>query len=259
MGSQIVALALQAKAEFELAAIGVPEHAKEAGKTLGEVLSVPSKAPVMGERALKAAIRSREIQVLLDVTEAGVAEGYMRAAVDARLPFVSGTTGIPDKTLAEIARLAKKAGVPGVWTPNFSVGVNVFFAAVGHVAKALPGYEVEIVEVHHNQKKDAPSGTAKRAAEIVKRATGVEKTISGREGMVGPRGKEIGIHAVRLGDVVGDHTVYFSGNSERIEVTHRAHSRAAFAAGALVAARWVAEQKEGGLYSMADVLGIKID
>jgi len=175
------------------------------------------------------------------------------------VPFVSGSTGVPKKSLERVAHAAAKAGVAGVWTPNFSLGVNVWWAAVAKVAKLLPNYDVEVVEIHHSQKKYAPSGTAKHAVELVQKATGVDKLVHGRNGITGARGREIGIHAVRLGDVVGDHTVFFSSNAERIELTHRAHTRMAFAAGALVAAQWVAHKKGGGLFSMADVLGISMD
>jgi 4-hydroxy-tetrahydrodipicolinate reductase len=115
---------------------------------------------------------------------------------------------------------------------------------------------VEIIEVHHDKKKDAPSGTAVKAAKIISDATKVDKLVYGREGLVGARGREIGIHAVRLGDVVGEHTVVFAGNKERIELTHRAHSREAFAEGSLAAIRYVAGRKDGRVHSMAEVLGI---
>jgi 4-hydroxy-tetrahydrodipicolinate reductase len=183
----------------------------------------------------------------------------MLAAVDGRTPFVSGSTGVAERDLEKVARTAAKARVAGVWTPNFSVGVNSWWSVLSQVAKALPGYDVEIVEAHHNQKKDAPSGTARKAAAVIQAASGPAKLVHGRQGITGPRGREIGIHAVRMGDVVGDHTAFFVGNAERIEVTHRAHSRMAFAAGALAAAKWVAAKKEGGLFTMADVLGLSAD
>ena len=140
-------------------------------------------------------------------------------------------------------------------SPNFSVGVNVFWKACEVLAKALDGYEVEIIEVHHDKKKDAPSGTAMKAADIISQATDVDKYVYGRQGAVGARGKEIGIHAVRAGDVVGEHTVIFAGNRERIELTHRAHSREAFAEGCITAIRWVNGRKDGEVHTMAEVLG----
>ncbi len=109
----------------------------------------------------------------------------------------------------------------------------MFWKACEVLARSLDGYEVEIIEVHHDKKKDAPSGTAMKAADIISQATNVDKYVYGRQGAVGARGKEIGIHAVRAGDVVGEHTVIFAGNRERIELTHRAHSREAFAEGCI--------------------------
>ena len=140
---------------------------------------------------------------------------------------------------------------------NMSLGVNLLLRLVETAARALPGYDVEIVEAHHRRKKDAPSGTAKELANRLLQALGrgEEALIYGREGMVGARtSEEIAIHAVRGGDIVGDHTVIFAGDGERIELTHRASSRDVFAQGALRAARFLAEQQPG-LYSMQDVLG----
>ena len=114
-------------------------------------------------------------------------------------------------------------------------------------------YDVEIIEAHHNQKKDAPSGTAMTAAEIISKELGGKEFVYGRQGQC-PRGKEIGIHAVRGGDIVGDHTVMFIGNSERIELRHQAHSREVFVSGAVLAAKWVPGQKKGVVYDMNDVL-----
>jgi 4-hydroxy-tetrahydrodipicolinate reductase len=256
MGREIALLAIASPERVDLRAVGASEDSKDAGKRLQALLHLDTPAPVLGEAAFKAALHARKFDVLVEVTGADSALGYMLAAVDARVPFVSGSTAVPDKDLDKVRRTAAKAGVAGVWTPNFSVGVNVWWSVLDKVARALPGYDVEIVEAHHNQKKDAPSGTAARAVDVLQAASGPSKVVHGRQGITGPRGREIGVHAVRMGDVVGEHTAYFSGNAERIEVTHRAHSRMAFAAGALVAVEWVAAQKKGGLYSMADVLGI---
>ncbi len=259
MGREIVLLAIASPDAFDVVAVGAPQGSKDAGKRLGALLHLESDGEVLPERAFKGALKKGEFDVLVDVTGADSAGPYLKEAVAARTPFVSGSTGVPDAELKKVAALAKRAGVPGVWTANFSVGVNVWWSAVSRVARALPDYDVEIVEAHHNQKKDAPSGTARRAAELIQKASGPKKLVHGRVGITGPRGREIGIHAVRMGDVVGEHTAYFSGNAERIEVTHRAHSRMAFAAGALAAVRWVAQAKQGGLFTMADVLGIAAD
>jgi 4-hydroxy-tetrahydrodipicolinate reductase len=151
--------------------------------------------------------------------------------------------------------------IPVVFAPNFSVGVNLLFYLTKIAAKTLgENYDEEIVEMHHRQKLDAPSGTARRLAEILAEAAGgtyEELARHGRHGDVGARPKRvIGMHALRGGDVVGDHTVHFSTVGERLELTHRASSRDTFASGALRAAVWARAQKPG-LYSMQDVLGLK--
>jgi 4-hydroxy-tetrahydrodipicolinate reductase len=256
MGSEIVKLALAKPEEFEVVAVGAEEKDPHAGRRLSEALAVKSDAEVLGEEALKAALKGRRFDVLIDVTGAESGVAIMRASIEARAKFVSGSTGIATADLDAIAAAARAAGVAGVWTPNFSVGVNVWWSLLDKAARALPGYDIEVVEVHHNQKKDAPSGTAAKAVDVLKAAGAGPGVMHGRQGIVGARGGEIGVHAVRLGDVVGEHTAFFGANAERIEITHRAHSRVAFAAGALTAARWVAAKHEGGLFSMAHVLGV---
>jgi 4-hydroxy-tetrahydrodipicolinate reductase len=173
--------------------------------------------------------------------------------------LVIGTTGHTDAERAAIAAAAEKVAV--VFAPNFSIGVNLLFYLTRLAAQTLgETYDEEIVEMHHRQKLDAPSGTARRLAEILAEASGGtygELAQHGRHGDVGARPKRvIGMHALRGGDVVGDHTVHFSTVGERIELTHRASSRDTFASGALRAAVWARAQRPG-LYSMQDVLGLK--
>ena len=197
--------------------------------------------------------------VLIDFTQPEGCVRNVMAAVQLGRPAVVGTTGLgPDQI--EILRQASQQ-VAVVHAPNMSVGVNLLFKLVQEVASILgPSYDVEIVESHHNRKKDSPSGTALRLAERV--AQGLNWNLDdvirhGREGMVGPRsGREIGMHAVRGGDIVGEHTVMFIGPGERVELTHRAHNRDNFARGALVAAKF-AVTAPPGLYDMQDVLGLK--
>ena len=198
----------------------------------------------------------RSTDVFVDVTSPAAMERNVPQAVKAGVNCVVGTTGLSPSSIEVMERMVAERGTSAVLTPNFSVGVNVFWKSCEMLARALPEYEVEIIELHHDKKKDAPSGTAKRAVEIISAATGVEKVVNGREGMVGPRGREIGVHAVRLGDVVGEHTVIFAGNKERLELTHRAHSREALSEGSLLAIRWVAGKKDGHVHSMAEVLGL---
>ncbi|MEO8638106.1 MAG: 4-hydroxy-tetrahydrodipicolinate reductase [Candidatus Taylorbacteria bacterium] len=183
--------------------------------------------------------------------------------------IVIGTTGHNRDQLQYIKRHANF--IPIVMASNFSIGVNVLFVLVREAAKILgPGFDLEIIEMHHRFKKDAPSGTAKTLTEILKdvrdrqiaKSTDLRQfgtstqTRNGREGITGERPRnEIGIHSVRGGDVVGDHTVIFAGDGERVELTHKASSRDAFANGALLAAEWVVHQKPG-FYDMQDVLGL---
>jgi len=173
--------------------------------------------------------------------------------------LVVGTTGHDDVEKSRITRHASR--IPMVLSSNYSTGVNTLFWLTRKATEILgPGYDLEVVEMHHRLKKDAPSGTAKSLAEIladVRKQQLAEVARHGREGIVGERtAGEIGIHSIRGGDVVGDHTVVFATNGERVELTHKASSRDTFANGALRAAFWVVKQKPG-LYDMQDVLGLK--
>jgi 4-hydroxy-tetrahydrodipicolinate reductase len=173
--------------------------------------------------------------------------------------IVIGTTGHSETEKAQITQLASQ--IPIVWSSNFSTGVNALFWLTRKAAEILgPGFDLEVVEMHHRSKKDAPSGTAMTLAEIlagVRRRQPGEVIRCGRQGQVGERtDAEIGMHSLRGGDVVGDHTVIFAANGERLELTHKAAHRETFANGALRAAQWVVKQKPG-LYDMQDVLGLK--
>ena len=196
--------------------------------------------------------------VIIEFTNPETTIKHAKIAKKHKKPMVIGTTGLTDDDKKIIEDVSNSA--PIVLSPNMSQGVNLLFKLVGEVAKTLgEEYDVEIVEMHHHHKKDAPSGTAKKLGEII--AESWDKNIDdigvyGRSGFVGERKKgEIGIMALRGGDVVGDHTVIFAGPGERIELIHRAHSREAFANGALKAVRFVVKQKPG-LYSTKEVLGL---
>ncbi len=178
-------------------------------------------------------------------------------AAERHVPLVIGTTGF---SAEQVQKLNKYAGeTPLFWSPNMSVGISVLQKILPLLVQGLGSdYDVDITEIHHNKKKDSPSGTAIRLGECIAAAKGwdlAKVRNSGRNGIIGPRPKEeIGIMAVRGGDVVGVHTVYFMGPGETIEVTHRAESRANFAGGALRACKWLAKQKAGRLYNMQDML-----
>jgi 4-hydroxy-tetrahydrodipicolinate reductase len=172
--------------------------------------------------------------------------------------MVIGTTGHTEAERKKLLNAAEK--IPMVWSSNYSTGVNVLFWLTGKAVEALgPGYDLEIIEMHHRMKKDAPSGTARTLAEILARARQQSDKVlrHGREGITGERtATEIGMHSLRGGDVVGDHTVIFASPGERLELTHKASSRDTFAGGALRAAQWIMG-KAPGVYDMQDVLGLK--
>lgn len=197
--------------------------------------------------------------VLIDFTSPKVSLKNLEVCSLKRKSIVIGSTGFTPEERALAAELAK--AIPVVLAPNMSVGVNVCFKVLKDVAKILgDDFDVEIVELHHNKKKDAPSGTAVRMGEVVAEALGRDYNKVAnyhREGICGERTKEeIGMQTVRGGDIVGEHTVYFIGQGERIEISHRALTRDMFSRGSVRAARWVVG-KAPGLYDMQDVLGLK--
>ncbi len=197
--------------------------------------------------------------VVIDFSSHNATPGIAALCVEHNQALVIGTTGHSDVEQSQIK--SQKSKIPIVWSSNYSTGVNALFWLTRRAAEILgPGFDLEIVEMHHRQKKDAPSGTAKSLAEILAavRQQPLEKvTRHGRAGIVGERSDtEIGIHSVRGGDVVGDHTVIFANQGERLELTHKASSRDTFANGALRAAQWIVKQKPG-LYDMQDVLGLR--
>lgn len=198
------------------------------------------------------------IDAVIDFTTHGFTAELLDSALAAKMPLVIGTTGHPE-TMRERIRAAS-ATLPIVYAPNFSVGVNTLFWLTRQATRILgPGFDLEVVEMHHRHKIDSPSGTARRLVEILCEETKVsyeDDTRHGRHGDVGPRtAKEIGVHALRGGDVVGDHTVVYAADGERVELTHKASSRETFANGAIRAAKWLAG-KSAGLYDMQDVLGL---
>jgi 4-hydroxy-tetrahydrodipicolinate reductase len=183
----------------------------------------------------------------------------VRACRDAKRALVIGTTGFEAAQLAEIRAAARDIAI--VMAPNMSVGVNVTLKLVELAAKALgPDYDVEVFEIHHKLKVDAPSGTALKLGEVAARARGASLDRDGvfaRHGVTGERkAGTVGFAVARGGDIVGDHTVFFAGPGERVEITHRSSSRATYAQGAMRAAKFVAG-KPAGLYDMQDVLGLK--
>jgi 4-hydroxy-tetrahydrodipicolinate reductase len=254
MGGRITALARESADLRVVAALersGHPALGRDAGELAGAgTIGVPVTAD-------PAAVLTRD-RVLVEFTTPDATVAHLRVAAAQGARAVIGTTGLGPDQVEELKRLAARTAV--MFSPNMSVGVNLAFRVLALMARALgDAYDVEITEIHHRMKKDAPSGTAAKMAEVIAEALGRDLGqvgVYGRHGIVGERGpKEIGVHALRGGDIAGEHTVVFSTLGERLELTHRAHSRDTFAQGALRAIRFVAGAKPG-LYSMHDVLGI---
>jgi len=255
MGGRIVHLIAESKdmvvaGAFEKA--GHPSINKDLGEWLG-----------LGNMGLSIASNMEEVinqgEVIIDFTFHTASLEHLRLAAARKKPMVIGSTGFSSEEMEEVKTLCQS--VPCVLAPNMSVGVNVLFKVVKDVAVALgEEFDIEILEVHHKMKKDAPSGTALKLAQVLAQARSQDLNqvaVYERRGIIGERKpEEIGIQTFRAGDIIGEHTVLFGGMGERIEITHRAHSRDTFARGALRAARWIIDQKNG-LYDMHDVLGLK--
>jgi 4-hydroxy-tetrahydrodipicolinate reductase len=199
-------------------------------------------------------LKTTKADVLLDFTTASAAVENVKMAARNNVALVVGTTGFSPGQRAVMAG-AIDNHVPAVISSNFSTGVNIFWQLVRESGRLLKDYDIEVFEAHHRNKKDAPGGTAKTILRILEEETGSREKVYGREGMT-ERKKEIGVHVIRAGEIVGDHKVMFSKNFETIELSHHASDRSVFASGALHAARWVVGKKPG-IYDMTDVLCLK--
>lgn len=251
MGRRIAALAIESEQFDIVGALETPDH-PDLGKDIGELAGVG----VFGVKVTDKITEKPD--VLIDFS---LPEGTMKILPVCRekgIAIVVGTTGLTDSQIAEV--VDSSSDIPVVHAANMSVGVNVLLKAVADVAQALgDDYDIEISETHHRFKKDAPSGTAIALAKSICHATGKEYSdtvVHGREGVCPRNPGEIGMHALRLGDTVGEHTVYFGNLGETISIGHSAHTRDNFARGSLRAALWLAG-KPKGMYDMQDVLGLK--
>jgi len=261
MGSKIIKAILKQDDMEVVAAIEAPNTPLE-GEDVGEVIGVGKiDVPVNGAQNLAEVLKERKPDVLVDFTIANAAVNTVKTSAYCGVNVVVGTTGFSDEQMVEIKEAIDENKIKAVVAPNMAVGVNVFFKIIEDLAKVLNDYDIEIIEAHHKHKADAPSGTAVKAYEIIAEALGRkagEACVFGRQGIVGERKEgEIGVHAVRGGDIVGDHTVLFAGDGERIELVHRAHSRQAFVNGVIKAVRYVVKAPEGKISDMGNVLGIK--
>jgi len=249
MGKRLVALAA-ADPELELVCAlegsGHPKLGADSGTVAGIDANGVAVTDAFGGR----------MEVLIDFSTADAAKARFEECVKAKTAAVIGTTGLGDGFAKRLTAASKDIAV--VYAPNMSRAVNLMFRTAAEVAKRLgDGYDIEIIESHHRFKADSPSGTALRLAESICAAKGwdpAEALVHGRAGKVGARPeKQIGMHAVRTGDVVGEHRVVFGNLGERFELVHRAHTRDTFASGALAAAKFLAKQPPG-IYTMADVM-----
>ncbi|MFH1068841.1 MAG: 4-hydroxy-tetrahydrodipicolinate reductase [Candidatus Glassbacteria bacterium] len=255
MGKRITAAIADTQDVRLVGAVEAAGHA-EIGRDAGEAAGVkPAGVPVSTDLNLAA----RKAAVLIDFSLPGSILHTAPFCAGKGIALVTGVTGVPEDGQAALREASRK--VPVVFAPNMSVGVNLMFRVAAEVARVLgDDYDVEIIETHHRFKRDAPSGTARRLAEVIAQSLGRDLdqvACYGRRGITGERDRrEIAVHALRSGDVVGEHTVVFGGLGERLEITHKAHSRDTFARGAVVAARFAAGAP-AGLYDMQDVLGLK--
>ena len=255
MGRALVSLAA-ADPELEVAGAIEVEGVPAVGQDAGEVAGV---RPLGVRISTDYSALARPDTVALDFTNPEATLAHLRTAAAKQAPIVIGSTGFNAQQQKELDELAGRTRA--VVAANMSVGVNVLLTLVRAAARALgDSFDPEILDIHHRMKVDAPSGTALALARAVAEELGrdLQKDgLYGREGVIGRRtDKEIGVLGLRGGDVIGDHTVFFLGKGERLELTHRAQSRDSLAHGALRAAKWLAQQKTAGRYSMADVLGV---
>lgn len=259
MGQRITRTISEQEDMKVVAAIDEPETPEE-GKDIGEVTGLGKlEIEVVGADKIDEELEKTNPDVLVDFTIAEAAVENVKAAAKAETAVVVGTTGFSTEQRNEMEKAIKENNISAVIASNMSLGVNTFFKLVEEVAEKLKDYDMELIEAHHNQKVDAPSGTALTAAKIAAEASekDFEKAAKfGRsKGKHGERTKEeIGIHSIRAGDIAGDHKFIFAGPSERLELVHRAQSRQAFANGAINAIKYIAEKGEPG--EITDMRGI---
>lgn len=255
MGSKIAQLIYQNK-DMELAGIIESPSHPDIGKDWGISLGM-GETGIFIKDDLEEIIQNAD--QIVEFTNPRVSLEHLEIVSKYKKPMIMGTTGFSSKEIEIINKLTR--GIPFLLSPNMSLGVNLLFKLAAETAATLgDDYDIEILEAHHRFKKDAPSGTAKKLAQEIAQAKGInlnEVAIYGREGIIGERGKgEIGIHSIRGGDISGEHTVMFATLGERLELTHKAHSRDTFAYGTIQAIKFM-KGKPAGFYEMKDVLKIK--
>jgi 4-hydroxy-tetrahydrodipicolinate reductase len=239
---------IMSSGDLELAGCIVSDSGGNLGKEIYPGITAQGKDSVI--------TLMKNADVYVDLTSPEAAAQIIDRIPPTGVNLVIGTTAIPKESLDRMAASVYRNKTSALVSANFSIGVNVFWKMCEEMARYLPDYDIEIIEAHHNAKKDAPSGTAVEALRRLQEVTGIEKVVNGRDGIVGARTKEIGVHAIRAGDIIGEHTVLFAKNMERLELTHRLVSREALAQGCIESIRWIHGKKDGKVHSMNEVLGI---
>lgn len=244
---RVVCDKVAASYDLELTGAVVSENGGHVGESIDGVIAV-------GPDGLDEVLRGCDVYV--DLTTPAAASKTVARVPRSGANLILGTTSVDPNAIKEMTRNVEDYGTSALVSANFEIGVNVFWKVCEVLARYLPDYDVEVVETHHAQKMDAPSGTAMEAVRRVQSVTGVDDVEYGRHGVTGPRSREICVHSIRAGDIVGDHTVIFAKNMERVELTHKAISREALADGCIESIRWMADRRDGRVHSMSEVLGL---
>lgn len=260
MGSGIIKKVINEEDMELVAAIEIPNSPLE-GKDIGTTIGIgPLGVNIVGAQDLEDALKESDADVLVDFTIAPAAVEAIKKASNVGVNVIVGTTGFSEEQVKENTKNVEENNIKAVISSNMAIGVNVFFKLLKDLAPILDDFDIEIIEAHHNMKKDAPSGTAMTAFEVISKELNrdpEEVGVYGRKGIVGERTKkEIGLHAIRGGDIVGDHSVMFVGDGERLEINHRAHTREVFIAGVMRALKFIDSAEPGKVNDMNDVLGL---
>ncbi|MGD8401853.1 MAG: 4-hydroxy-tetrahydrodipicolinate reductase [Bacillota bacterium] len=250
----VVAEQLLKTADFNLMAVFAKPRSPKFGTPLASLVNYPNNLIIQGADELQQFLETHEVQVAIDFTTPEASLKNVKILAEHGVNVVIGTTGFSKLQVFELKSIVQRARIGLIYAPNISLGINLLLSVVKTIARMLPHYDVEITESHHRHKKDAPSGTALKIADAINQAKGYRtgKYTFGRKGQELRDSREIGIHAVRAGGIVGVHQVLFAGESDEIEITHRSYSRLVFAEGALHAAHYINGRK--GFYNMEDVL-----
>ena len=256
---KVVAAELLSSREFDLVSVIARPTSKKVNHSLRELANIDSDLLVSSSDSLEEEIRKKKFTVAIDFSTAEACLKNMEVLAENGVHVVVGTTGFNKIQIYELKNLVQYYKTGLVFAPNISVGINALLFIAKYLAKMVPNYDVEIMESHHRNKADSPSGTAIKIAAEIHNIKGVKdkdkRNVFGRKGTPQREASEIGIHAIRAGGITGVHQILFAGEHDEIEITHRSYSRKVFAAGALTAAKFISKRK--GFYSMEEVLSFE--